>query len=64
MRHNDGRAIPTFITQATKQRISQFLEWFPDKIICYINDTVEGIYKLLKSNYTKPVNIGNQLSTP
>ena len=60
MRKNDGRAIPNFINQALNNKnITVFGNGEQTRSFCYIDDTVEGIYKLLISNYKLPVNIGN-----
>ena len=60
MRKNDGRAIPTFINQFLKNEpYTIFGDGKQTRSFCYVDDTIEGIYKLLFSNYSKPVNIGN-----
>ena len=60
MRVNDGRAIPNFINQAlNNSEISIYGTGSQTRSFCYIDDTVIGLYKLLNSNYNKPVNIGN-----
>ena len=60
MRVNDGRAIPAFIGQVLrKDNLTVFGDGSQTRSFCYINDMVEGIYKLLHSNYTKPINLGN-----
>ena len=60
MRVNDGRAIPNFINQAlNNSEISIYGTGSQTRSFCYIDDTVTGLYKLLNSNYNKPVNIGN-----
>ena len=60
MRLNDGRALPTFIAQAlNNQDITVFGDGKQTRSFCYVDDLVEGIYKLLFSNYHLPVNIGN-----
>ena len=60
MRVNDGRAIPTFIGQVLRnESLTVFGNGFQTRSFCYIDDMVEGIYKLLHSNYTKPMNLGN-----
>ena len=60
MRKNDGRAIPNFINQAlNKKNITVYGNGEQTRSFCYIDDTVDGIYKLLLSNYKLPVNIGN-----
>ncbi|MFQ5456499.1 MAG: UDP-glucuronic acid decarboxylase family protein [Nitrospirota bacterium] len=60
MRIKDGRAIPTFITQALRgEDITVFGDGSQTRSFCYITDMVEGIYRLLQSDMTEPVNIGN-----
>jgi len=60
MRVNDGRAIPTFIGQVLrKESLTVFGDGSQTRSFCFIDDMVEGIYKLLLSNYTKPLNLGN-----
>jgi len=60
MRVNDGRALPAFMCQALKNNsITVFGDGNQSRSFCYVDDLVHGIYKLLKSDYTKPVNLGN-----
>ena len=60
MRLNDGRALPTFIGQALRgEDLTVFGDGSQTRSFCYVDDLVEGIYKLLMSNYSEPVNIGN-----
>ncbi len=60
MRPNDGRAIPTFIPQALKNEpITIFGDGSQTRSFCYVDDLVEGIYRLLMSNINFPINIGN-----
>lgn len=60
MRLNDGRALPAFIGQALRgEDITVFGDGSQTRSFCYVDDLVEGIYRLLLSNYEKPVNIGN-----
>lgn len=60
MRLNDGRVIPAFLGQALrKEDLTIFGNGKQTRSFCYIDDQVEGIYKLLFSNYGFPVNIGN-----
>jgi len=60
MRPNDGRALPAFFSQAIKEQdITVFGDGSQTRSFCYVSDLVEGIYKLLMSNYHLPVNIGN-----
>ncbi len=60
MRLNDGRALPAFIGQALRgEDITVFGDGSQTRSFCYVDDLVEGIYRLLMSNYVYPVNIGN-----
>ncbi len=60
MRVNDGRALPTFMGQVLrKESLTIFGDGSQTRSFCYIDDMVDGIYKLLHSNYTKPMNLGN-----
>jgi len=60
MRTNDGRALPTFICQALKNKpLTVFGDGNQSRSFCYVDDLIEGVYKLLKSDYTKPINLGN-----
>ncbi len=60
MRPNDGRALPTFIGQALKgEDITVFGDGTQTRSFCYITDLIEGIFKLLSSEESNPVNIGN-----
>ncbi len=60
MRKNDGRAIPAFINQSIeKKSFTIFGDGCQTRSFCYVEDTIVGIYKLLKSTYNKPINIGN-----
>ena len=60
MRVNDGRAIPTFMSQVLRgESLTVFGDGSQTRSFCYIDDMVVGIYKLLHSKYTKPINIGN-----
>jgi dTDP-glucose 4,6-dehydratase len=60
MRINDGRAIPAFMGQVLRgESLTVFGDGSQTRSFCFINDMVEGIYRLLHSNYTKPVNLGN-----
>ena len=60
MRLDDGRALPAFMSQALKgEDITVFGDGSQTRSFCYVGDLVEGIYKLLKSDYAYPVNIGN-----
>jgi dTDP-glucose 4,6-dehydratase len=60
MRINDGRAIPAFIGQILRnESLTVFGNGSQTRSFCFVDDMVEGIYKLLHSNYTKPMNLGN-----
>ena len=60
MRVEDGRALPAFFSQAIEGRdITVFGDGSQTRSFCYVDDLVEGIYRLLNSNYVYPVNIGN-----
>ncbi len=60
MRKDDGRAVPTFITQALKgEDLTIFGDGTQTRSFCYISDLVEGIYQLMLSDERDPVNIGN-----
>ena len=60
MRLHDGRALPAFFTQAlTGQDITVFGDGQQTRSFCYVDDLIEGIYRLLLSDYPEPVNIGN-----
>ncbi|MDF1694595.1 MAG: SDR family oxidoreductase [Saprospiraceae bacterium] len=60
MRVNDGRALPAFFSQAIENKdITVFGDGKQTRAFCYVDDLVEGIYRLLLSDYHLPVNIGN-----
>jgi nucleoside-diphosphate-sugar epimerase len=60
MRRKDGRAIPTFITQALSDRpLTLHGDGSQTRSFCYIDDMVNGIWKLMNSRVTDPVNLGN-----
>jgi len=60
MRLNDGRALPAFIGQALRgEDLTVFGDGSQTRSFCYVDDLVEGIYRLLLSDYSQPVNIGN-----
>jgi dTDP-glucose 4,6-dehydratase len=60
MRLNDGRALPAFIGQALRgEDLTVFGDGSQTRSFCFIDDLVEGIYRLLMSDYHMPVNIGN-----
>ncbi len=60
MRINDGRAIPAFLSQALRgEPVTVFGDGSQTRSVCYVDDLVEGIYRLLLSDEVDPVNIGN-----
>lgn len=60
MRLNDGRALPAFIGQALRgEDLTVFGDGSQTRSFCYVDDLIEGIYRLLLSDYVYPVNIGN-----
>jgi dTDP-glucose 4,6-dehydratase len=61
MRMNDGRAIPAFLTQALhNEDVTVFGNGKQTRSVCYVDDLIDGIYRLLMSSEVNPVNIGNQ----
>jgi dTDP-glucose 4,6-dehydratase len=60
MRLNDGRVLPAFIGQALRgEDLTMFGDGSQTRSFCFVDDLVEGIYRLLMSDYVYPVNIGN-----
>jgi dTDP-glucose 4,6-dehydratase len=60
MRLNDGRVLPAFIGQALRgEDLTMFGDGSQTRSFCYVDDLVEGIYRLLLSDYVQPMNIGN-----
>jgi dTDP-glucose 4,6-dehydratase len=60
MRLNDGRVLPAFIGQALRgEDLTIFGDGSQTRSFCYVSDLIEGIYRLLMSDYHMPVNIGN-----
>ncbi|MCJ8165799.1 SDR family oxidoreductase [Pontibacter sp. E15-1] len=60
MRLNDGRVLPAFLSQALRgEPLSIFGDGSQTRSFCYVDDLVEGIYRLLLSDYHLPVNVGN-----
>jgi dTDP-glucose 4,6-dehydratase len=60
MRLNDGRVLPAFIGQALRgENLTVFGDGSQTRSFCFVDDLVEGIYRLLQSDYAEPVNIGN-----
>src|SRR5437879_5200740 len=65
MRLNDGRAIPAFMSQALRgEDVTVFGDGSQTRSLCYVDDLIDGIYRLLISNVTEPVNIGNPDEIP
>ena len=61
MRTNDGRAIPNFATQALRNEpITVYGDGSQTRSLCYVDDLVEGILRLLASTYNEPVTLGNE----
>jgi dTDP-glucose 4,6-dehydratase len=61
MRTNDGRAIPAFISQTLRgEDVTVFGDGSQTRSVCYVDDLIEGIHRLLLSHEVNPVNIGNQ----
>ena len=60
MRLNDGRVLPTFIAQALRgEHLTMYGDGSQTRSFCYVDDLIEGIFRLLFSNYHLPVNLGN-----
>ncbi len=60
MRIEDGRAIPAFVSQALRgEDVTVFGDGSQTRSVCYVSDLIEGIYRLMMSDYTMPMNIGN-----
>ncbi len=60
MRLNDGRVLPAFIGQALRgEDLTVFGDGSQTRSFCYVGDLIEGIYRLLMSDYAQPVNLGN-----
>ena len=60
MRLDDGRALPTFMSQALRgEDVTVYGDGSQTRSFCYVDDLVEGIYRLLLSDYVMPVNVGN-----
>lgn len=60
MRLNDGRVLPAFIGQALRgEDLTVFGDGSQTRSFCYVDDLIEGIYRLLQSDYSSPVNVGN-----
>jgi dTDP-glucose 4,6-dehydratase len=62
MRLDDGRALPTFMSQALRgEDVTVYGDGSQTRSFCYVDDLVDGIYRLLLSDYHLPVNIGNPI---
>jgi dTDP-glucose 4,6-dehydratase len=60
MRIDDGRAIPAFLSQALRgEPVTVFGDGSQTRSVCYVSDLIDGIYRLMLSDYFLPVNIGN-----
>ncbi len=60
MRVDDGRVMPAFFSQAIRgEGLTIFGDGSQTRSFCYVDDLIEGIYRLLQSDYTQPVNVGN-----
>lgn len=60
MRIDDGRAIPAFMSQALRgEDVTVFGDGKQTRSVCYVSDLIEGIYRLMMSEYATPMNIGN-----
>ena len=60
MRVEDGRVLPNFISQAVRgEKLTIYGDGSQTRSFCYVDDLVEGIYRLLLSDHTQPVNVGN-----
>jgi dTDP-glucose 4,6-dehydratase len=60
MRDEDGRAVPQFVTQAlTGMPLTVYGDGSQTRSLCYVDDLIEGVLRLLRSDYTLPVNLGN-----
>ena len=60
MRLNDGRALPAFMSQALQGKpLTVFGDGSQTRSFCYVDDLVEGIWRLLASDFHEPVNVGN-----
>ncbi len=64
MHLDDGRVVPNFLQQALlKQPLTVYGDGSQTRSFCYVDDSIEGVYRLLLSNEHMPVNIGNQIET-
>ncbi len=64
MHLDDGRVVPNFLQQAIKEQpLTVYGDGSQTRSFCYVDDLIEGIYRLLLSDYHQPVNIGNPVET-
>jgi dTDP-glucose 4,6-dehydratase len=62
MRLNDGRVVPNFISQALRNEpLTVYGDGSQTRSFCYVSDLVEGLVRLLRSDYAGPVNLGNPM---
>ena len=60
MRIHDGRAIPAFMAQSLRNEpVTVFGDGSQTRSVCYVSDLIDGIYKLMMSDYDMPMNLGN-----
>ncbi len=60
MRANDGRVVPNFINQALKDEdLTVYGDGSQTRSFCYVSDLIDGIYKLMMTDFTEPINLGN-----
>ena len=60
MRLDDGRAVPNFIQQALRSEpLTIYGDGLQTRSFCFVEDLIEGIYRLMQTDYHEPVNIGN-----
>ena len=60
MRLDDGRVVPNFVGQALRgEPLTVYGDGSQTRSFCYVSDLIDGIYRLLMSDYNQPVNIGN-----
>ena len=64
MRRNDGRAVPNFINQALKgEPLTVYGDGNQTRSFCYVDDLIQGLFKLMNSNTNQPINLGNPIET-
>jgi dTDP-glucose 4,6-dehydratase len=62
MRLDDGRVVPTLVAQALRgEPLTVFGDGLQTRSFCYVDDNVEGMWRLLRSDFTEPVNVGNPI---